>query len=166
MQFFWTWGQSITVAEPQSKPQFLVHAKVRLNRLDHLIDECDIIPVRISPAIIQTLRRNENRGLVRKSPETVIVPYVALDSLTCCDVCHCPAIPVESENEPVRLGLVVILGNSEGVLALLSGHSHGLYAACEGRRLSTTSGVCGHSVDKREEEQDRCRGEETQQHLR
>lgn len=119
-----------TVAEASSKDLLLINAEVLLGKSKHLISEGDILTTLVRPASVETVGSNEDGGVASQVAKTVVT---ALD-----DVAHVSAEPVVPEDETMGLVVLVVVGQLEGVLAVLAVDLHGLDAA-GGRLLATAS---------------------------
>jgi len=123
-------AHSTTVAESGSEYLLLINAEVLLGKSKHLVSEGDILAALVSPASVETVGGDEDGRVASQAAKTVVI---ALD-----DVAHVSAEPVVAEDEAVGLVVLVVVGQLEGVLAVLAVDLHGLDAA-GGRLLATAS---------------------------
>lgn len=119
-----------TIAESGSENLLLINAEVLLGKSKHLISEGDILTTLVGPASVETVGGDEDGRVASQVAKTIVT---ALDN-----VAHVSAEPVVAEDETVGLVVLVVVGQLEGVLAILAVDLHGLDAA-GGRLLATAS---------------------------
>jgi hypothetical protein len=91
----------------------LVDAKISLDLSDDSIDEGDILATRVGPTVVESVWSNEDGTLRGESTET-IVPVVAGN------IIHRTSTPMDTKDETVCTGVVIVVWNSDDVLALLA----------------------------------------------
>lgn len=119
-----------TIAESGSENLLLINAEILLGKSKHLISEGDVLTTLVSPASVETVGGDEDGRVASQVAKTIVT---ALDN-----VAHVSAEPVVAEDETVGLVVLVVVGQLEGVLAILAVDLHGLDAA-GGRLLATAS---------------------------
>jgi len=131
---------STAVAEARGEAKGGVDAEVRLNSLDHLVKEGDILATRVGPALVEPIRNNEDGRVVGNSLEAVVRQSTALGDILAVDnLLRTSPTLVPCEDETVRPVLVVVVRDVEDVVAVLAVDLHrvllvrerfGLAAAC------------------------------------
>lgn len=119
-----------TVTEASSENLLLINAEVLLGKSKHLISEGDVLTTLVSPASVKTVGGDEDGRVASQVAKAIVT---ALD-----DVAHISAAPVVAEDETVGLIVLVVVGQLEGVLAVLAVDLQGLDTA-GGRLLATAS---------------------------
>lgn len=119
-----------TVTEASSENLLLINAEVLLGKSKHLISKGDILTTLVSPASVETVGSDKDGRVASQVAKAIVT---ALD-----DIAHVSAEPVVAEDETVGLVVLVVVGQLEGVLAVLAVDLQGLDAA-GGRLLATAS---------------------------
>lgn len=119
-----------TIAESGSENLLLINAEVLLGKSKHLISEGNILTTLVSPASVETVGSDEDGRVASQVAKTIVTALY--------NVAHVSAEPVVAEDETVGLVVLVVVGQLEGVLAVLAVDLHGLDAA-GGRLLATAS---------------------------
>lgn len=110
-------GHAATIGEAGGEARGLVDAEGAFDLLDDGVDEGDVGTTTVGPAVVDTVRGDEDGGALGESIESVPGSNaVAVDYIV-----HGTTEPVEAEDQTVRVARVVVLGDLQGVLATING---------------------------------------------
>lgn len=137
-------GHGTAVRETEREAELLVDAESILNLLPDGIQERNVLTALVAPAPVETVGSNKDGALLCEGSKTVV--RVADDGV------HVTVQPVQAKDEAVLALVVIVLGNTERVAALLAVDSDGVDAAVQRGRLSTAGRSCGDMVEEGEEE--------------
>jgi phage terminase large subunit-like protein len=122
-------AHSATVGETKREAEVLVDAEVVLDCLADCVEEGDVFAIGVAPALVESIRSHEDGTLLCKSLEAVVWGAPAVDRV------HVTTQPVQTEDEFVGLGVVVVGGDSDDPLALLAVDGHSLGTTFQGWRF-------------------------------
>lgn len=141
------------IGESGREAQVSVDAQVRLNKLDELVEEGDILAILVAPASVQTIRNHKDSRVVCNGLQSVEREgTTAVGVLTVDNLLGGSTKLMPSENEAVGVVLVVVVWDVEEVVAVLAIHLHRILLRCEGLSLAATSRVGGEDGRDRRQE--------------
>ena len=131
-----TVAHSTTVGKSKREAQILIYTEIVLNLLADRVEESDVLSALIAPALVQSVRRNENGTLLGEILKTVIRGVSTINSS------HIGVQPMQAKDEAVWLGVVVVIGDTEDPATLLPVHRGSLRATRKSGILTAASGAC------------------------
>ena len=136
-------GHTAAVAETGREAEVGVDAEIILNCLDKLVEEGDILAVGVGPALVQTIRNDEDSSVLGKGLEAVegknssSIGVLAVDDLLGAGATLVPLI-----DNPVRVVLVVVVRDVDKVVAGLAVDGHGILLVGDGLGFAAAGRVC------------------------
>ena len=108
-------GHAPAETESRRKPRALVNAEIGLDLLDDGINEGDVLPALVGPAIVDTAGGDEDGAAGGAGLQAV----PGLDASAVDDIIHAAAKPVQAEDEVVGVAVVIAVGDEELVLTAI-----------------------------------------------
>src|ERR1017187_6577094 len=136
-------AHAAAVAETRRDDVRRVDTVIVLDQFDHVVGEGQVASAGIRPAGAETIGRDEDRAVLRGLLKPVIGPVVPRGSAVV-DLGGITAIPVKTEDQPIRFVLVVVVGKPQRKAPALAAalnrkiaagtEAHTVPRPCSGRR--------------------------------
>lgn len=110
-------GHAATIGEAGGEARGLVDTEGAFDLLDDGVDEGDVGTATVGPAVVDTVRGDEDGGALGESIKSV----PGSDAVAVDYIVHGTTEPVEAEDQTVRVAQVVVLRDLQGVLATING---------------------------------------------
>ena len=125
-------GHGTAVTPAHRVDLVIVDAELGLELLPNLVEEGDVLAALVGPAIVQTLRSDEDSAVTGQRSDAVVISVG--------HVLHGSTEPVGSKDELVRFAAVIVVGQRQDVLSLFPVHSGRECPALQSGGLATSLG--------------------------